>query len=93
LRISSDLTQDELADRAGVTRSTVQRLERGDSVQLDSLIRMVRALGRVEAFELLLPDAGSSPLAELDAGPEGRRRVRRSRTGSPQDSGWRWGDE
>jgi len=40
------LTQATLADRAGVARSTVQRIERGDGgVSIEALLRVLRALG------------------------------------------------
>jgi transcriptional regulator with XRE-family HTH domain len=40
------LTQAQVADRAGVSRGTVIRLERGDGgVSIETLIRVLRALG------------------------------------------------
>lgn len=40
------LTQVQLADRAGVSRDTVSRLETGDGgVSLENLLRIARALG------------------------------------------------
>src|ERR1700704_3646434 len=40
------LTQAQLADRAGVGRATVARLESGDGgISLESLLRVLRALG------------------------------------------------
>lgn len=77
LRISAGLTQSELAERAGVTRSTVQRFERGDSIQFDSFVRLMRALGRIEALDLVLSERVRSPIAELEAQGRRRQRVRR----------------
>lgn len=37
--------QVDLADRAGVSRSTVQRLERGDDVSVDALLSTLAELG------------------------------------------------
>jgi DNA-binding XRE family transcriptional regulator len=37
--------QVDLADRVGVSRSTVQRLERGDDVSVDSLLSTLAELG------------------------------------------------
>jgi transcriptional regulator with XRE-family HTH domain len=40
------LTQAQLADRADVSRSTLQRLERGDgAISLENTLRILRALG------------------------------------------------
>jgi transcriptional regulator with XRE-family HTH domain len=44
------LTQAQLADRAGVARTTVVRLEGGDAgVSLENVLRVARALGILEA--------------------------------------------
>jgi transcriptional regulator with XRE-family HTH domain len=45
------LTQSQLADRAGVSESTVYRLERGDGgVTVENLLRILRALGLPDAL-------------------------------------------
>lgn len=44
------LTQAQLADRAGVSRDTVVRLERGDGgVGIETLLRTLRALGVLDS--------------------------------------------
>ncbi len=48
------LTQVQLADRSGLARGTVQRIEAGDmGVSLENLLRVLRALGLLDA----IPDA------------------------------------
>lgn len=45
------LTQAQLADRAGVSRGVVSRLERGDGgVSVENLLRVLRSLGLLELF-------------------------------------------
>jgi transcriptional regulator with XRE-family HTH domain len=45
------LTQAQLADRAGVARGTVQRLERADGgVSIENLLCVLRALGLLESI-------------------------------------------
>lgn len=45
------LTAVQLADRAGISRSTLSRLEGGDSgVGLESVLRVLRALGILDAI-------------------------------------------
>ena len=44
-RLEKNLTQAELSDRAGVGRRTIQRLEAGESVQVTSLVRVLRVMG------------------------------------------------
>jgi len=98
-RVGLNLTQGELADRAGVARSTVQRIERGDSIQLSSLVKLLRAVDRVDALDALLAAQLRSPVAELRRQRERRQRVRHRRRdqGEPpstSDGGtWTWGDE
>ena len=46
LRLSSDLTQAELADRAGLTKGFISQLENDQtSIQIDSLADLLEALG------------------------------------------------
>lgn len=48
-RVSLDWTQNELAERAGVSRPTVARIERGHAVSTATLEKVAAALGlRVE---------------------------------------------
>lgn len=94
-----NLTQGEFADRAGVGRSTVQRIERGDSIQLSSLVKLLRAVGRVDALDAVLAAELRSPVAELQRQRERRQRVRHRHGDSEQPPpasegpAWTWGDE
>ncbi|MDR3661195.1 MAG: helix-turn-helix transcriptional regulator [Mycobacterium sp.] len=45
LRREKGLRQDELADRIGVTRMTISRLERGESVSVDTALRALSECG------------------------------------------------
>lgn len=94
-RHRAELTQAELAERAGVGRSTVQRIEGGGSIQLTSLLRLLRALGLMEGIEELVPAAGEGPLAALarSTGESRRMRVRHPASAARgADEPWRWGD-
>ena len=96
-RLERNLTQRELAAEAGVERKAIQRIEAGDSVTLISLIRVLRALGLLEALDGLVPEPTPSPIELLAL--QGRRRRRasgtRARAPSPGErpASWRWGDE
>jgi transcriptional regulator with XRE-family HTH domain len=70
------LTQAQLADRAGVSESTVYRLERGDGgVSVENLLRVLRALGLLDALPRAL-DPYESDLGRLRADEQLPRRVR-----------------
>jgi len=96
-RISSSLTQAELADRAAVGKRTVERIETGKSVQLVSLIRVLRVLDLLEAFDAIGPEEGPSPMEMLERRGKIRRRVssrssRKSGVSGPTPTSWHWGD-
>ena len=79
-RINAGYNQVELAERANLSRSTVQALEQGDGTRLRTLVAVLRALGRLDLFDSLLPQTGPTPLELL---AESRRtttpqRVRKS---------------
>lgn len=91
LRLAQDLTQVQLAERAGVSRGTVVRLAEGNGVSLDSFIRVMQALGLAGHLASLLPDPTVRPVEEVR---HGRLRQRASgRGGEPGAGEWRWGDE
>lgn len=96
-RVARDLTQEELADAAGVGRSTVQRIEGGESIQLTSFVKLMRALDRLEALDGVLAASLRSPLADLERERGRRRRVRHGRAErdavAADDGAWTWGDE
>lgn len=78
LRIAALLGQDELAERANVSVSTVQALERGAGSSLKTLIRVLRVLDRTDWLESLDPRGdGPSPLELLRASRRQSQRPQR----------------
>jgi transcriptional regulator with XRE-family HTH domain len=65
LRIEAGLDQEALADRANVSRSSVQALEGGKGTRLRTLLAILRALGRSDLFETIMPSAQPSPMQAL----------------------------
>jgi transcriptional regulator with XRE-family HTH domain len=96
-RLERNLTQSELATQAGVERKALARMEGGESVRLVSFIRVLRALGLLDALDRLVPEPAPSPIELLKLQGRQRRRAtgRRRRAGRSrvQDGPWRWGDE
>ena len=91
-RLELGLTQAELADQAGISKRTVERVEAGASTQTTTMIRMLRVLELLDRMELLVPQAGPSPIELLKQ--KGRERKRASRRKStPSGSLWQWGDD
>jgi transcriptional regulator with XRE-family HTH domain len=95
-RLEQNLTQGQLAGEAGVGRATVERIEIGLGANLSSLVRILRVLGLLDAWEQLVPEPLSSPLERLRLQGKQRRRAggARGRRHPIEDVGpWRWGDE
>ena len=54
LRKQAGLTQTELAARSGVSLGSIKRFERTGQVSLESLLKLVQILNRLNDFELIL---------------------------------------
>lgn len=91
LRLSRNLTQADLAAAAGVSQSTIKRLERGDTISLETFIRVLIALRLQGHLATLLPDPGIRPVERVSGLKRERRRARR--TGKASAEPWTWGDE
>jgi len=91
-RIERDLTQAALAERAGVAKRTVERLESGEvATQLSGFLRVCRALGLLDRLDVLLPESTPGPMAQLKR--QGRRRRRATgRKKAQADTKWSWGE-
>ena len=101
LRLSRDMKQTELAYEAGVSHRTLQRLEAGEAVRSDGLLRVIRTLGRLDSVMAALDTQALSPYELLageglavedlktqatQTGPDKkRRRVRRAKSPAPAD--------
>jgi len=96
-RLERNLTQRELAGEAGVERKVLQRLEAGESVTLVGFIRVLRALGLLDALNQLVSEPTPSPIELLKLHGNRRRRASGARLKGPpaqeQETPWRWGDE
>lgn len=70
------LTQASLAERAGIARKTLTRLESGDPrVSLENVARVLFVLGAIRPLEQLL-DTGSDPIGLIMMDEELPQRVR-----------------
>lgn len=91
-RLNKNTTQEALAAEAGVSRSAVQRAEKGISIQLFKLVRVLRALNLVENLESFAPEPAASPIQQLKMKGKIKQRARLlKKKGKKED--WNWGDE
>lgn len=63
-RLDLDLTQQTLADRAGLSRPVIVRLEMGRPVGLDSLLAVLMGLGRLDDLDGMLAPRRAETLDE-----------------------------
>lgn len=95
-RLERNLSQQQLAHEAGVSKATIERLEAGEPIKSTSLVRALRALGLLDALDRLIPEPLPSPVERLRLQGRQRRRARGSgRREIPAEDAkpWRWGDE
>ena len=93
-RIDYPLSQQELADKAGVSRRSITNLENGGDVQLSTLIKVLMALDLDSNLDLLTPDPTERPsyyLKEKSATPQRKRASKKELKTSKRT--FKWGDE
>lgn len=61
LRLKQNISRQELAASSGVSTSSVARMEDGEIKSFDSLLRILRTLGKIEIFQPLVEDEEISP--------------------------------
>lgn len=91
-RIDMQLTQAALADQAGIAKRTLERMEAGQTSQLDNVIRVLRVLEVLPALETLLPEPGPRPMDLLQRGEKTRKRASGKRKKQSPDEPWQWGE-
>lgn len=77
LRLSRDLDQLTLAERAGVSEKALRNLEAGRGSNVATLLQVIQALDALDWLQALAPAASVSPMAMLRQRPEPRRVSRR----------------
>lgn len=91
-RLERNVSQEQLAREAGLGKTTVERVERGREVRFSSLIRILRALGQLEALDRLIPEPLPSPLERVRLQGRRRQRARSQKKDQRQGGTWRWHD-
>ena len=86
-RVYSGISQNELEEKTGISKRTISRLELGNSIQLDSFLKILSALELSENIQLLIPDQEKRPSAFL-ANSKIKQRVHRKST----NEAFAWGD-
>ncbi len=88
-RIMKEMSQQDLEDKTGVSKRSISRLEQGESVQLENLLKILLALDLGENIDLLVPDQTKRPSFYLEKSENKNKRVRKK----IEKNDFKWGDE
>ncbi|MBT1070979.1 helix-turn-helix domain-containing protein [Pelotalea chapellei] len=96
-RLDLGLTQAGLAISAGLGKRTIERLEAGKSVQLDTLVRILRVLNVLDRMDSLIPDESAPrPMELLKLKGKERQRASTNPKSAKESKKplkpWVWGD-
>lgn len=81
-RLEQDITQQELADKAGINRTTLWELESGNRVNLITLIQVLRILNKLHVFEEFKVSQRISPIKLAEIEMKKRQRARSKKGGN-----------
>ena len=92
VRVDMDMTQSEVAKKAGVTSKTIGRIENGEDLAVSTMLNVLRALGMVQNIDALVPEPTARP-SVLIANDKEKQRVRKKASQKDSSRQWKWGDE
>lgn len=89
-RLNQNKTQDEVSVAAGISRSTLSLLERGEKVTLSSLIQILRVLELLYVMDIFKISNEISPIeyAKLQKNKRQRARNQIEVKNTNEDTGW-----
>jgi len=87
-RLAQNKTQDTLAVEAGISRSTLSLLERGEPVTLPTFIQVLRVLDQLQVMSIFEIHETLSPLALAKLQKQQRQRARRRKSKKKDEVDW-----
>ena len=90
-RLARNVTQEALAATAGIGLRTLRRVEAGEPSSVDSVLRVVIALGLADALMAGFPALDVRPIERVESRGRERRRARPSK-GRLSNEPWSWSD-
>lgn len=88
-RVNQSLTQDEVANRAAISRSTLSLAERGENINFMSLLKILRVLDALYVFDQFRITPQISPLQLAKEDEKMRKRAsRKNSKPNKGDIGW-----
>ncbi|MEO6831224.1 MAG: helix-turn-helix transcriptional regulator [Chitinophagaceae bacterium] len=87
-RMLQDKKQEELASAAGISRSTLSLLERGETVTVATLLQVLRVLDQLQVMQAFAVIDSISPLALAKLQKEKRQRASGKKNNNSEQSDW-----
>lgn len=89
VRLKQNITQQRLAEDSGVSLSSVKKIESGEIRSLDSFVRILRTLGKLEVLQPLVEEEQLSPSEYFELAQKKdlkqRKRAASKRKGTSKD--------
>lgn len=98
-RLRAKMTQAELSSASGVGKSTIERAEQGEGIQLLNLIKIMRSLDALPQLDTVFPLYELSPMDYLaisdkkSAFAQVKRVYKKRKGSSSSDSDFVWGED
>jgi len=91
MRLNKNLTQEQLSDLSGLSRSAISDLENKGTGSMSTFVRVLRALGKLEILNYFIAEASVSPIQIARLKGKSRKRasgVNRVKNNPNEDSEW-----
>lgn len=83
-RLSRNMSQQQLAEISGLSRTTIRDIENGRNSSLLTLVQVLRGLHSLEELDSFLPEPAVSPLQLARMKGKQRQRASRKKLNSPE---------
>ena len=87
-RLNQNRAQNDVAKAAGLSRSTLSLMERGEKISLSSLIQVLRVLDLLHVMDAFQINTEISPLEYARLQTNKRQRARSNKEAPNTDTGW-----
>ena len=77
MRLRQNITQSNLAESAGVSLSTLKKIENGDICSFDSFLRMLRTLRKLDVLQPLVDEEQLTPNEYWEFINSAKRKIRK----------------
>lgn len=88
MRLKNNLTQQELANRSGLFRSTISEIENGRVGSVLTLVQLLRALNNLELLDSFVVKEELSPLLVAEQQAKMRKRASSKSNTNKSESEW-----